>query len=321
MRFDFWRLITAPALFAVAVAAVAQDYPNRPVRVLVPYGSGTGVDLVARAVADRLTKNLGQPFVIENRPGAAGTIAGAMVAAAPGDGYTLLIDTASITTVAALIRNLPYDPRRDFAPVAMISSTPLVLVSAASHGYRSVKDLVAAGKAKPGSISFASAGIGTTTHLSAERFRIAAGFDALHVPYKTTTDALADVIAGRVTYLITSPATLIGSIKEGRLVALGMSVHRTPMLPNVPTLAEAGVPNAETNAWFALFAPAKTPPDIIARLHREVQNALGAADIRQRFIELGVEAHAMTVREFETQLRREYAEGEQLVKSAGIKLD
>jgi tripartite-type tricarboxylate transporter receptor subunit TctC len=315
------RRIAGLFLFAAVATAAAQDYPTRPVRVLVPYGPGTGVDLVARAVTDRLSKNLGQPFVIENRPGAAGTIAGAIVASAPHDGYTLLIDTASMTTVPSLMKKIPYDPRRDFAPVAILSTTPLVLVTASSNGYRNVKDLIVAGKAKPGSISFASAGIGTTTHLAAERFRIGAGFQALHVPYKTTTEALADVLSGRVTYLITSPATLIGSIKDGRLVALGTSISRTPMLPNVPTLAEAGVPNAETNAWFALFAPAKTPPELVARLNAEVQKAIAAPEMKQRFVELGVDSQPMGVKEFEALLGREFAEGDRLIKSLGIRIE
>lgn len=322
MRSSLRLVIAALVCSTAACAAVAQDYPNRAVRVLLGYGAGTGIDFAARALADRLGKNFGgTPFVIENRPGAAATIAGALVAAAPADGYTLLVDSATMTTVPSLMKNLPYHAQRDFAPVAIIAATPLMLVTAQSQGLRSVQELVAAAKAKPGSVTFGSAGVGTTTHLAAERFRFATGIQALHVPYKSTTEALADVMAGRVTFLFTSPATLIGPIKEGRLVPLAMSVNRTPLLPTVPTLAEAGIPNAATNAWFGLFAPARTPPEIVMRLHREAVKALATPEVKERFTNLGVETYPLELKEFEALLRREFAEGDQLVKAAGIRIE
>jgi tripartite-type tricarboxylate transporter receptor subunit TctC len=186
------------------------------------------VDLAARILADSLSKTMGQAFVVENKAGAAGTIAGALVAAAPPDGYTLMMNATSQTTLPALMKNLPYDGKRDFVGVAMMASSPLVLVASRAKGHLTVKDLVAAAKAKPGSVSFASAGVGSTTHLTAEKFRMAAGFEALHVPYKSTTDALAEVMAGRIDYLVTTLPSALGPVKDGRLVALALGLRRSP---------------------------------------------------------------------------------------------
>lgn len=311
----------AAILISLAGAAFAQEYPVRTVRFIVPYGPGTGVDLAARIVADRLAKSTGQPFVVENKTGAAGTIAGAAVATATPDGYTLLVDANGHTTVPALMKHLSYDPRRDFTAVAMIASSPLVLVSSSSRGYRTVKDLVSAAKAKPGSLSFASAGVGTSTHFAAEKFRLAAGFQALHVPYKSTTDALAEVMSGRVDYLVTTLPSALGPVKEGRLVALAIGRRRSGALPAVPTLAEAGVPNAESDAWFGAFAPAKTPREVVARLHAEIAKALADPDVRDRLERMGAEPTAISAKEFDALVEREFADNEQLVKAIGIKVE
>ena len=316
------RLATALLIGAFAATpALAQDYPARSVRIVVPYGPGTGVDLAARILAERLSKSLGQAFVVENRTGAAGSIAGAAVAAATPDGYTLMMDANGHTTVPALMKNLPYDPRRDFVGVAMFAESPLVLVTSRSVGYQSVQELVAAAKAKPGSITFASAGVGTSTHLAAEKFRIAAGFQALHVPYKSTTDALAEVMAGRIDYLVTTLPSALGPVKDGRLVVLAMGLRRSPLMPNVPTLAEAGVPNAESAAWFGLFAPARTPRDVVTRLHAEVAKALATPEARERLSNIGADPRPMGVDEFDALLKREFVDNENLVKAAGIKTD
>jgi tripartite-type tricarboxylate transporter receptor subunit TctC len=308
------------ALFA-ASAVFAQDYPTRPVKILVPYGPGTGIDLVARIVAERLSKSLNQSFVVENRTGAGGTIASAAVATAAPDGYTLLMNASSQTSLPALYKNLSFDGRRDFVGVAVVGTSPLVLVTSKAKGFATVKDLVAAGKAKPDALTFASAGVGTTTHLSAEKFRLAAGFQALHVPYKSTTDALAEVMTGRIDYLVTTLPSALGPVKDGRLVALAMGAKRAAALPNVPTLAEAGVPGAESDTWFGMFAPAKTPREVVVRLHAEVEKAVATPEVQERLARIGAEPVSMSLQDMDAMLKREFAENEQLVKTIGIKLE
>ena len=315
------RMALVLSLFAVVSMGWAQEYPNRPVRILVPYGPGTGVDLVARVLAERLQKAFGQSFVVENKAGAAGTIAGAAAATAAPDGYTLLLNANSHTSVPVLMKNLSYDAPRDFASVAMVGESPLVLVSSKSRGFQSVKDLVAAAKAQPGKITFASAGVGTTTHLSAEKFRIAAGFQALHVPFRSTTDALAEVMTGRIDYLVTTLPSALGPVRDGRLAALAMGMRRSPLLPGTPTLAEVGLPQAESSAWFGLFAPAKTPKAVIARLHGEISKALASPEVKERLAHVGAEPYPMTVEEFDALVKREFAENEQLIKAIGAKLE
>lgn len=321
MRDTMPRVAIGFLFLLAASVGFAQQYPSKPVRFVVPYGPGTGVDVAARILAERLTKNVGQPFVTENRAGAAGTIATAAVASAPPDGYTVLVNVSSHTSVPALMKNLPYDAARDFAGVTTIAESPLVLVTSKARGYKDVKELIAAAKAKPGSITFASAGVGTATHIAAEKFRIAAGFDALHVPFKSTTDALTDIMTGRIDYLYTTLVSALGGIKDGRLVALALGSRRSPMLPNVPTIVEAGVPNADYSTWFALFVPARTPREIVVRLHGETVKALATPDMKERFENVGAEPYTMSVEEFEALLRREFVENDRLIKAAGIKMD
>ena len=321
VRSSVTSIFAALALSLASGALFAQQYPAKPVRIVVPYGPGTGVDVAARLIADPLAKNLGQPFVIDNRPGAAGTIGTGAVAAAAPDGYTALVNASSHTSVQALMRNLPYDVARDFVNVTMVAESPLVLVTSKARGYQSVKQLIAAAKAKPGTITFASAGVATTTHIAAEKFRLAAGFEALHVPYKSTTDALADVMTGRIDYLYTALVSALGPIRDGRLVALALGAHRSDVLPNVPTIVEAGVPNADYSLWFGLFLPAKTPRDIVQRLNRETVNVLSTSDSRERFGKIGAQPYPMSVEEFDALVRREIVENDRLIKAAGIKME
>ena len=306
-------------LWLTATCALAEDYPARPVRVVVPYGPGTGVDVVARLVSETLANKLGQTFVIDNRPGAAGTIGVATVAAAPATGYSILVNASSHTSVPAIMRNLPYDAARDFAGVTLLGESPLVLVIARSRGVRSVSELIAAAKAKPGSISFGSAGVGTATYVSAEKFRRAAGFEAVHVPYKSTTDALVDVMAGRIDYTYTALVSALPGIQDGRLVALALGSRRSPVLPNVPTIVEAGVPNADYSLWFGMFVPAKTPRDIVHRLNRETVQALATAELKEKLAKIGVEPITLTPEQYDALIRRELIENERLMKAAGIK--
>lgn len=321
MRVTLRRAAAGFLLSVAASAALAQQYPSKPIRIVVPYGPGTGVDVAARLVAEPLAKTFGQPFVIDNRPGAAGTIATAAVASATADGHTLLVNTAAHTSVQALMRNLPYDTARDLAGVAMIADSPLVLVTSKSRGYQSVKELIAAAKAKPGSITFASAGVGTTSHIAAEKFRIAAGFEALHVPFKSTTDALSDVVTGRIDYLYTALVSALGLVREGKLVALALGARRSELLPNVPTIVEAGVPNGDYSLWFGMFVPARTPRDTVNRLNRETVKALATPDMKERLAKIGAEPYAMSAEQFDALIRREIVENERLIKAAGIKTE
>jgi tripartite-type tricarboxylate transporter receptor subunit TctC len=317
----YWRAAAAMLIAGAAGAAAAQDFPARQVRILVPYGPGTGIDLAARVVAERLSRDSGQPFVVENRTGAGGTIAAAAVAAAAADGYTLLANASAQTSLPALYKNLPFDGRRDFVGVAILGTSPLVLVTSKAKGWTKVMDLVDAGKSKPGALSFASAGVGTTTHLSAEKFRMAAGFQALHVPYKSTTDALTEVMTGRIDFLITTVPSAIGPVKEGRLVALATGMRRAPALPDVPTLAEAGVRGAESDTWFGIFAPSKTPRDVVAKLHADIHKATAAPEVRERLVRMGTDPAAMGLDEIDAMLKREFVENEQLIKAVGVKLE
>ena len=308
-------------LSIVATGVVAQQYPSKPVKVYVPYGPGTGVDVAARLISEALARNLSQPFVIENRPGAAGTLATGLVAAAAPDGYSVLVNASSHTSVPALMRNLPYDAARDFAGVTTLAESPLVLVTAKARGLQTVKQLIAAAKAKPGGITFASAGVGTATHIAAEKFRLAAGFEALHIPFKSTTDALADVTTGRIDYLYTALVSALGGIRDGRLVALAMGSRRSSLLPDVPTIVEAGVPNGDYSLWFGMFVGAKTPRDIVHRLNGESVKLLATPELKDRFAKIGAEPFTMTPEEFDAMIRREMVENERLIKAAGIKTE
>lgn len=310
------RLSLGCLLFVTATTSLAQAYPSRVVHVVVPFGPGTGADLSARILTEHLSRSMGQTFVVENRVGAGGAIGTASVAAAAPDGYTLLMNASSHSALPAY-KILPFDARRDFVGIAAFGVSPMVLVVSKEKGWRSVKDLVAAAKARPGSLSFASAGIGSTTHLSGEKFCLDAGFRAVHVPYKSTTDAIADLITGRVDFLITSVPPTLGPLKNGRLIALAMGSKRSSALPDVPTFAEAGVREAET--WFGLFAPAKTPIDIVQRLHVEVQRAAEEPSVQDRLAKMGAEPARMSMEEFNAKVKREIADNEQLVKAIGLK--
>ncbi len=315
----YMKLIIMFALFLVAAGAHAQSYPSRPVRVIIPYGPGTGVDVVARMVAEAISKSVGQPFVAEQRVGAAGTIAAGTVANAPADGYTLLVDSSAHTSVPALMQNLPFDTARDFAGVTTLIENPLVLVTAQSRGYKTVADLVAAAKAKPGSINYASGGLGTSTHISAEKLRMGAGFEAVHIPFKSTTEALTEIMGGRMDFTYTALTSALSGIRDGRLVALAMSSRRSPVLPNVPTITEAGVANATYSSWVGMMVAAKTPREIINRLYQETLKAMATPDVQERLAKIGAEPVTMPPDDFEALRRRELVENVQLMKTIGIK--
>jgi tripartite-type tricarboxylate transporter receptor subunit TctC len=314
--------------FAVALAAAAllpqlaaaqNAYPNKPIRVIVPFAAGSTTDIIARAIADKMGTSMGQTLVIDNRGGASGTIGQQAVAAAPADGYTIMIHSSSHTVSPSTFAKLPFDTAADFAGVTPISSTPNVLVISPSKGIKSVQDLVAKAKANPGQLNFASAGQGSATHLNAEKFKMAAKIDATNIPFKGSAEAVTEVLSGRVDYYFSPIAPVIGQIREGQLLALAVgSPQRASALPDVPTTTEAGVPGSEFNFWIGMMAPAKTPREIVDRLHDEVVKALATPEVKDRFLKLGADAWTLKPAAFDAYIKTEIAANAQLVKAAGL---
>ncbi|MSQ21568.1 MAG: tripartite tricarboxylate transporter substrate binding protein [Betaproteobacteria bacterium] len=299
--------------------AHAQSWPARPIRVIVPFPPASGIDSIARPFLAQLAKQLGQPVVVENRPGAGGTIGMAAVAQAEPDGYTFLVHSNSFTVVPATYSKLTFDTARDFVGVLPLAALPMALVVAPSKGYRSLNDLITAAKSKPGSITYASAGAGGSTHLGAERFRAAADFDGLHVPYKGSAEALIDVMTARVDYYFSPIGLALPQIKAGKLAALAVgSSGRSSGLPDVPTTLESGLPNSDYNVWVGLMAHAKTPRPIVQRLHDELVKAIHSAEAQDALKALVAEPMIMSLDQFEALLKREFSMNAALVKAAGV---
>ena len=316
-----WTGAIALACLAGAGPAAAQDaaWPTRNVSVIVPLGAGSASDIIARVVGEQLGRQLGQTFVVENRPGAGGTIGANAVARSTPDGYTILAYGA-MASAHALYSKLPYDTLRDFVPVIPLGQQPLVVVTSPAKGYKTLADLVAAAKAKPGELSFTSAGIGSASHFGAERIRASAGFEALHVPYKGAAEAVTEVVAGRADFSVQLFTTTLGLIRQGQLVALAVSApKRTASAPDVPTTIEAGLPpNSVYPFYSALYLPAKTPRAIVEKLHRETAKALTVPAVRERLATLGVEPMEMSLAEFDAFFREDVDANAALVKAAKI---
>jgi len=314
--------IAAVALCVNGAAAWAQVWPAKPVKVIVPFTPGSGTDIMARTVSEKLSTQLGQPVVIENRPGAGGTIGVAQVAKADPDGHTLLVHSSSYTVTPSTYGNLPYDTLRDMTGVVPLGLLPNVLVIAPSKGIRSVRELVAEAKAKPGSMNSASVGIGSATHLNAERFRLGAGIDTVNVPFKGSPEALTEIITGRVDFYFCPVVSVLPLLKDGKILALAVgSTRRSSALPELPTTLEAGIPNSDYNFWVGMFAPAKTPRDTVVRLYQETAKALHSPDVREKLARLGAEPMDYSPEQFNAYLRDEIASNAALVKAAGIKLE
>jgi tripartite-type tricarboxylate transporter receptor subunit TctC len=304
---------------ALATPASAQQYPNRALRVVVPSSTGSGADFTARLMAQVLTERLGQQVVVENRAGAATMIGTELVAKAPPDGYTLLLGVGTLATTPAMYRKVPYDAVRDFAPITQIVSVPNVLIVHPSLPARSVKELVALAKARPGEINYGSAGTGTLPHLGMELFLVMTGTKMLHVPYKGPGPAFFDLVSGRISAMQTSTAGALPHVRSGRARVLGVTTaKRAAVLPDVPTIAEAGVPGYEAVQWFGLLAPAGTPADIIARLHKEAVYVAGRPEIREKLQGEGMEVIAGTQQEFGAFIRAEIEKWAKTAKRAGI---
>lgn len=305
-------------LFAVGAQA-ADGYPNKPIRVVVPFAAGSTTDIIARAIADKMGQSMGQTLVVDNRGGASGTIGQQAVATAAPDGYTIMIHSSSHTVSPSTFAKLPFDTLADFAPITPISTTPNVLVISPAKNIKSVQDLVARAKAEPGKLNFASAGQGSATHLNAEKFKMAAKIDATNIPFKGSGEAVSEVLAGRVDYYFSPISPVIGQIKEGQLLALAVgSPKRATALPDVPTTTEAGVPGSEFNFWIGMMAPAKTPKAIVNRLHDEVVKALATPEVKERFLKLGADAWTLKPEAFDAYIREEIKSNAALVKAAGL---
>jgi tripartite-type tricarboxylate transporter receptor subunit TctC len=310
--------VAAAAMIAGATGAYAQAYPTRPVRVVSPFPAGSASDTAGRVVLGELQQLLGQPMVVENKPGAGGVLGFADVAKADPDGYTLVTSSTAMATGLVLHTHLPYDPLRDFVPVAMFGTQPNVLVASKQSGFKTVADLVAAAKAKPGTLTFASAGIGSTSHMAGERFRLATKIDVRHIPFRE--NGLAEVMAGRIDFYFIPLAAAASALGSGKLTVLAVSTpKRSPLLPSVPTVAEAGYPGAESDFWVGLSAPAKTPPDIINKLHEATEKALQDPGVKERLAKLGVEPELMSTAQFAKFFKDDLDSTLQLAKEAGIK--
>ncbi len=323
------RVLTMPsAVFALATVystllPAHAAWPERPIRFIVPFPPGGGADIVGRPMTASLSRNMGQQVVVDNRGGAGGTLAAALAASAAPDGYTLFLGTVGTHAIhVSLYSKLPYDPVRDFAPISQTHNAPRVLVVHVSLPVRSVTELIALAKSKPGQLSFASAGNGGTNHLSGELFKVMAGVDMVHVPFKGAGPAAADVLAGRIPLTFDSVPVWINHIKAGKVRALGVtSLKRLPTLPDVPTVAESGLPGFDVANWLAVYAPAKTPRPIIDRLNAELGKVMSDTEIRRQLVEQGVEPMHTTPEELAALMRRDTAKWAKIVKASGAKLD
>jgi tripartite-type tricarboxylate transporter receptor subunit TctC len=317
---SLWAAALAAAAFAATTSvAAAQAWPTRPITMISPFTAGNANDVVARVVLDEMSKTLGQTIVIENKPGGGGSIGAALVAKAAPDGYTVLLHSSSLSSQVVLHKSLPFDPLKDFAPAVLFGVQPSVLVTSPSKGYKSVADLVAAAKAKPGALNFASAGIGAASHMAAERFNQATGIKAQHIPFRGPVEAFTELMAGRIDYYFLPISPALPVIENGKLVALAVSTPtRAPALPNIPTVIEAGYPGAQYLFWGGLSVPAKTPRAVIDRLHDEGAKALKLAAVQARLDKLGVQPMPMTADEFGAFFRKDVADTIKLAKDIGI---
>jgi len=313
--------IAALVLLALVSTADAQSWPAKPIRIISPYPPAGANDLLARIIAPKLSEQLGQPVVVENRAGATGNIGAELVAKAPADGYTLLMGQAGNLTInISLMAKIPFDPVRDFSPVTMVASTPNVLVVHPSLPVRTVKDLIALAKAKPGQINYATSGIGSPGHLAAELLNKSAGIRLVHIPYKGAAPALLDVVAGNAHLYFTSAVSAQPFIPSGRLRMVAVaSAKRSPSLPEVPTVAEAGFPEFDVSSWWGVVAPASTPREVVMRLQTEIHRVIALPEIRAKLAEQGLDIATNTPEQFAAYIKSETAKWAKLIREVGVK--
>ena len=322
------RDIINAGLGSIAVAATggigparAADWPTKTVKVVVPYGPGSATDLIPRTVFDTVAARVGQSIIVENRPGGGTTIGASAVAKSDPDGHTILVHSNAIVTVPAIQANVPYDPVRDFSGITPLGNVPLVLVISPEKNVKTLQQLVAMAKARPGTINYAAAGIGTPPHLTTERFRLAANFEGQLVPFKSAPEALTEVLGGRVDFYFCPILPAIPLVKEGKLLALAVSsAKRSSALPNVPTTLESGFPNSDFDFWVGAFVPKQTPRDIVAKIHQEVVKGLEDSSVKEKLSKLGVEPMIMKPDDFDTRIAREADIAIKLAKAAKISL-
>ena len=323
-------LVSLPAGLAAGVAipahaqqAAAAAWPSRTVRIVVPFGPGGSADLVARILGQRLTESLAQPVIVENRPGAGAMLGNELVAKSPPDGYTLTIGTLGPFAVnQSLFRKVPYDSQRDFAPVTLTGASSHVLVVHPSMPVKSMMELIALAKQRPGQLSFASSGIGNATHLTGELFKSMAGVDVVHVPYKGGGAAVADLIGGHVGFSFASMPSALPHVRGGKLRALAVApAQRVPSAPELPTVAESGLPGFSSEDWQGVLAPAKTPQDIVMRLNGEIHKVLGTAEVREKLDAQGFQVRLSTPQQFAELIRSESTKWAKIVKEANIRID
>ncbi len=320
LKFSFLKAVLICVVTMTTTQAQSQNYPNKPIRFVVAFTAGSATDIIGRAVADVMSSSLGQQIIIENKPGAGGTIAAGQVAKADADGYTFLVHSSGHALNPFIYNNLPYDTLKDLKGVATLGATPNVLVVAPSKAWKTAQDLVAEAKAKPGELNFASAGVGSATHLNAEKFNLAANIKALHIPYKGTPEANSDVIGGRADWFFSPLGSVISLVESGKLKALAVSTaKRTALLPNVPTTLEAGIPDSDYVLWVGLLAPSGVPADIVKRMNDEVAKALQTKEVKDRFAKLGAEPLVMKPDAFDNYIRSEMVVAYRISKAANLK--
>jgi tripartite-type tricarboxylate transporter receptor subunit TctC len=321
------RSAAAFAVFASALAVcapvVAQDYPNRPVRIVVPFAAGGGVDILTRTLAQHLGERLGQQVLVDDKPGAGGNLGVDAVAKAPADGYTLVMATTGTHTInPGLYAKLPFDAERDFRPITLIASVPNLLVVNPSLGVSSAAELVALAKARPGQLAFASFGNGASNHLSGEMLKSLTGIQATHVPYKSAPQAVTDLIAGQTAFAFVNTPLALPHVRSGKLKALAVTgAKRSAATPEFPTMQEAGVPGFVVESWYGLMAPAGTPDAVIARLHKETLAVLALPDVKDFFAKQGADVVTSTPAEFAAMVRTEKARWAEVIRTSGAKVD
>ena len=317
------RLLLA-MLFGIGIAggAAAQPYPSKPVRFIVPFAPGGGTDILARLLSQNLMETLGQPVIVDNRPGAGGVIGADIAAKSPADGYTIVLGSPGPLTINPNLQRVPYDAPRDFAPITLATLSPFVLVVHPSTPAGSVKELIALARSKPGQLNYGSAGTGSVSHFSSEQFKSLAGINITQIPYKGAGPAITDLLAGRLNFMFENLPTIIPHVRAGKIKLLAVGTRtRSKIVPDYPTVAEAGVPGYESSTAFGVLAPARTPAPIITRLNRDLANFLQSAGTREKMAAQGVEAVGGTPQEYAAYLKEELAKYGRIVKAAGIKAD
>jgi hypothetical protein len=305
----------------LTIQVSAQTYPNKPIRIVIPYGPGGAPDILGRLIGVKLQASLGQPVIVENHPGAGGTVGTDFVAKSAPDGYTILVaTTANLSISPHLYPKLPYNALKDLLPISLIANSPLILTISKDVPANNLKELIAYGKANPGKLNYASSGSGTIQHVAGAMFASMAGIDAVHVPYKGTAQILPDLVAGRVNLMFNSPAPMLPLVKDASLKAIGIaSLNRSPLNPEYSTIAEQGLAGFEAAPWYAFYAPAGTPPAVIARLNKDITAALALPDVKEKYADMGLEVSPSTPAELAQITKRDYDKFGKIIKDNNIK--